>query len=40
MLYFRSRVIIMGKDVGFHIVSRKSGDDSKSEKQVSYLAII
>ena len=30
----------MGKDVGFHIVSRKTVDDSMSENQVSHLAII
>ena len=30
----------MGKDVGFHIVSRKSGDDSISENRELYLAII
>ena len=30
----------MGKDVGFHIVSRKSGGDLKSESPVSCLAII
>ena len=34
------RVIIMGKDIGFHMVSRKSGGDSKSENQVSHPAII
>ena len=28
----------MGKDIGFHIVSRKSGGDSKSENLVSCLA--
>ena len=30
----------MGKDVGFHIVSRKTGGDLKSENLVFYLAII
>ena len=30
----------MGKDIGFHIVFRKSGEDSKSENQVSCLANI
>ena len=30
----------MGKDVGFHIVSKKSGEDSKSENQESCLTII
>ena len=30
----------MGKDIGFRMVSRKSGDDSKSENQVSCLTII
>ncbi len=28
MLYFRSRVIIMGKDVSFYMVSRKLEADS------------
>ena len=30
----------MGKDVGFHIVSIKTGDDTMSENQVSRLSII
>ena len=30
----------MGKDVGFHVSSRLTGSDLKSENQVSYLAII
>ena len=30
----------MGKDIGFHIVSRKTGGDSKLENQVACLVII
>lgn len=30
----------MGKDVGFHMVSRKAGSDFKSENQKSHLANI
>ena len=30
----------MGKDVGFHVSSRSTGGDLKSENQVSHLTII